>query len=206
MRIVAKDELARDDLFVGVWRQGIDAWQVGDKRLFVVYDTAVLAIDRNAGKVAYVLIGPRQFVKKRCLAAVLIAHERDADGFGRHQGLLTFDHLIFPGLRVAGVIHFYRLGVRLLCRLPFADIFHKNLIGFGYAQSQFVTADSDLNGVAHRSSLDQRYRGLRDQPHVQKMLAKRAAAADHFNGSGLTDVKLIECDSHSYWFSRESPF
>ena len=120
----------------------------------MAYDTAVLAIDRNAGKVAYVLIGPRQFVKKRCLAAVLIAHERDADGFGRHQGLLTFDHLIFPGLRVAGVIHFYRLGVCLLCRLPFADIFHKNLIGFGYAQSQFVTADSDLNGVAHRSSLD----------------------------------------------------
>ena len=172
----------------------------------MAHDTAVLAIDRNAGKVAHVLIGSRQFVKKRCLAAVLIADERDPNGLVRHQGLLTFDNLIFSGFCVAGVIHFYRLGVRLLCRLPFADIFHKNLIGFGYAQRQFVTADSNLNGVTHRCSLDQRYRGLRDQSHVQKMLAKRAAAADHFNGSGLTDVKLIECDSHSYWFSRESPF
>lgn len=161
-------------------------------------NSSVFSVNRNAGKITDVLVRTGQFVKKRCLAAVLIANERDSNGLGRHQRLLTLDHLIFTGFCVAGVIHFYRLGVRLFCRLPFADILHKNLIGFGDSQSKFITADSDLNGISHRCSLDQSYRGLRDQPHVQKMLAKRAAAADHFYGSGLTDVKLIECDSHSY--------
>lgn len=196
--VFAKDKLARDDFFVGVRRKRVDAGQIGYERFFMADNSSVFSVNRNAGKIADVLVRPGQFVKKRCLAAVLIANERDPNGLGRHQRLLTLDHLIFTGFCVAGVIHFYRLGVRLFCRLPFADILHKNLIGFGYAQSKFITADSDLNGISHRCSLDQGYRGLRDQPHVQKMLAKRASATDHFYGSGLADVKLIECDSHSY--------
>ena len=75
-RLFVKHKAAGDDLLTGVGRHGIDAGQVGDERVFVSLDDAVLAVDRHAGKVADVLIGARQLIEQRCFAAVLISDQR----------------------------------------------------------------------------------------------------------------------------------
>ena len=85
--IFVKDELTANDLFARVRRQGVNTGQVGNARLGVVTDSAVLAVDRHAGKVADMLVGARQLVKQRGLATVLVAGEgkmqRRALGHGR---------------------------------------------------------------------------------------------------------------------------
>ena len=73
--MLIQDKLAAHDLFARVRRQRIDAGQVGNACLGMVTDSAVLAVDRHAGKVTDVLVGACQLVEQRGLTAVLVAGE-----------------------------------------------------------------------------------------------------------------------------------
>ena len=59
------------------------------------FDDAVLAVDGDAGEVAHMLVGARQLVEKRRLAAVLLSckgeSQRGAFGQGRLVGLVVVD-------------------------------------------------------------------------------------------------------------------
>ena len=85
--MLIQDKLAAHDLLARVRRQGVNTGQVGNARLGVVTDSAVLAVDRHAGKITDMLVGARQLVKQRGLTAVLVAGEgkmkRRALGHGR---------------------------------------------------------------------------------------------------------------------------
>ena len=83
-----QDKLAAYDLFARVRRQGVNAWQVGNARLGVVTDGAILAVDRHAGKVTDMLIGARQLVEQRGLTAVLVAGEGKMQGRALGHGRL----------------------------------------------------------------------------------------------------------------------
>ena len=61
--VFVQDELAADDFFARVRRQRVNTGQVGNARLGVVTDSAVLAVDRHAGKVTDMLVGARQLVE-----------------------------------------------------------------------------------------------------------------------------------------------
>ena len=87
VRALVEDELTAHDFFACVRRQGVNAGQVGNARLGVVANGAVLAVDRHAGKVTDVLVGARKLVEQRGLAAVLVTGkgkmQRRALGHGR---------------------------------------------------------------------------------------------------------------------------
>ena len=70
--MLIQDKLAAHDLLARVRRQGVNAGQVGNARLGVVADGAVLAVDRYAGKVTDVLVGARKLIEQGGLAAVLV--------------------------------------------------------------------------------------------------------------------------------------
>ena len=80
------DELAAHDLLARVGRKRVDAGQVCDRSLRMAAHLAVLAVNGNAGEVAHVLVGARELVKERGLAAVLVAGQRKREGLacGHH--------------------------------------------------------------------------------------------------------------------------
>ena len=66
-------------------------------------DAAVLAVHRDAGEVAHVLVRPGQLVEQRGLAAVLVAHERERERRALGQGVLLGAVMELAALAEAGM-------------------------------------------------------------------------------------------------------
>ena len=150
--VLIKDELAADDLFARVRRQRIDAGKVGDARLRMVANGAVLAVNRYAGKVADVLVGARQLIEQRGLAAVLVAGEGEMQ-----RRALGHSRLGRAGrIRALAQCRVFRradCGVNARARIGVVDIHELNAGGIVLAQRQLVAAQSNLERVAHGSVL-----------------------------------------------------
>ena len=74
--MLVEHELAAHQLLARVRRERVDAGQVGDDGIGIVEYYAILAVHRDAGEVAHVLVRPRELVEEGRLAAVLVANER----------------------------------------------------------------------------------------------------------------------------------
>ena len=150
--VLIKDELAADNLFARVRRQRIDAGKVGDARLGMVANGAVLAVNRHTGKIADMLVGARQLVEQRSLAAVLVA------GKGKMQRrALGHSRLGRAGrIRALAQCRVFRradCGVNARAGIGVVDIHELNAGGIVLAQRQLVAAQSNLERVAHGSVL-----------------------------------------------------
>src|SRR5699024_3619864 len=77
VRLLADEIVPRDDLLKRVGRQLIYAGQVLDYDVGTALETAFLFFDRDAGPVAHALVGARQVVEHRRLAAVRVAGKRN---------------------------------------------------------------------------------------------------------------------------------
>ena len=77
VRLLADEIVPRDDLLKRVGRQRIYAGQVLDYDVGTALETAFLFFDRDAGPVAHALVGARQVVEHRRLAAVRVAGKRN---------------------------------------------------------------------------------------------------------------------------------
>ena len=183
-------EIARDELLARIRRHRIDARQVGDQRVLLPADLAVLAVDRHAGEIAHVLVGAGQLVKERRLTAVLVADERKAQQRAVRQRLA----------RALGVELSFFAETRVIRGLPLRplralvgnalDPRDRDLFRVGKTQRQLIAVDAQLHRVAHRRKLDHRRLRAGDDPHVQKMLPQGAFAAHGFDASGLTRAQL----------------
>ena len=71
--ILSEDELPADNLLTGVRRETVYAWQVCYLRVLISPYRTALAVNGHAGEVAHVLVGSRQLVEQRGLAAVLVS-------------------------------------------------------------------------------------------------------------------------------------
>ena len=102
--LVLQDEAPGDNLLAAVRGHGIDPWQVRDPRVGMALDRAVLAVHRDAGEVADMLVGSGQLVEERRLAAVLVADQ----GKGEHrpvgEALAVPRKMIAPVLTEARVL------------------------------------------------------------------------------------------------------
>ena len=138
---------------------------------------AVLAVHRNAGEIADMLIGAGQAVEHRRFAAVLVSGKRKGERRSLRQWVLPRLDVVFAALAKTGV---RRSADRLrLCFLR--CLIHErnlNVLRVCQPKRQLIPMDFQFHGISHRSQLDHRNLGSRDQAHIEKMLAQRALSAN----------------------------
>ena len=154
---------------------------------------AVLAVHRNAGKVAHMLVGAGQLVEQRGFAAVLIAGQGKGQRCTGGNGGAGFALVVAGGfvqLANAGVgYHLVALfagggAVRCVHAVNF------NFLRIGQAQGQLITAQLHFNGVPHGGRFAQRYLGAGGQPHIQQVVAQLALTAYHADDCILPNVQV----------------
>ena len=161
-------------------------------------DRTVLTVDRDAGEVAHMLVGPGELVEQRRLAAVLVAGERERDR--RAVGQRRLGRLVMEAcaaLAQAGVAERRRRAARLALLAGVAHVGHLDPGGVVQAQRQLVAMYAHFDRIAHRGVLDHGHVRLGDQAHIQKMLAQRSVAADALDRGGLADGQLFQCRQSS---------
>ena len=158
----------------------------------MAFDLAVLAVDGHAGEIADVLVGARELVKQRRLAAVLVADERKGQlrPFGKRLARpLWVEAAALAEARMLDGIRRRRLLRAVLRRI--VHFFHGDLRCVGKAQRQFIAVERKLDRVAHRRVLHDRDGHAGDQPHIEKMLAKRPFAADGLYNAAFADFQIL---------------
>ena len=194
MRVEQK--IAGDDLLTGIGGQAVDARQVGDGSLGMAADDAVLAVHRHTREVADVLVGSGQLVKKRRLAAVLVAGQREPErlAFGNFGPVLAV--MVAGGLAQLAHAGMGHRGVALLTAggaVRLVDVLHFDFRRVVQPQRQLIAAQLDLDGVTHRRDLAQGDLGAGGQAHVQQVVAQLALAADGTQYSILPDFQIRQC-------------
>ena len=159
-------------------------------------DRAVLAVYRDTGKVAHMLVGAGQLIEQRRFAAVLVA------GQGKTQRLSFGDLTARLAVVVAGgLTQFAHAGVghrRVPClaagsAVRFVDIVHFDLGGISQPQGQLVAAQLYFDGVTHGGNLAQGHLGARGQAHIQQVVAQLALAADGAQYRILPNFDFCQC-------------
>ena len=185
--------LAAHELLRAVRGERVDARQVRHVRVGVPLDGTALAVHRDAGEVAHVLVRARELVEERGLAAVLVAREREAKHFSlRHR------------MRVVARAHVHLVGQAVLAKARMPDALvspardagrhgarprrDANLARVRDAQRELVAVDAELHGVAHGRVLLERDLRAGDDAHVQEVLAERALPSHDGYGDGLADL------------------
>ncbi len=75
VRMAAQQEVAGDDLLVGVGGKRVDARQVNHRHISMAPELPILALNRHAGEVPHMLVRPGELVEQGGLPAVLIARQ-----------------------------------------------------------------------------------------------------------------------------------
>ena len=191
VRVVLEDEAAGDHLLARVRGERVDAREVGDRGLGMTLDLAVLAVHRDAREVAHVLVGAREGVEERGLAAVLVAGERQFERTplgdrraGRARRVLLADGGMLRGLQALAalreVVHVVHLRER-------------DVRGVVATQGELVAAQTDLQRVAHGGALHERDLHARREAHVEDVLAqRRLVAVNRRHDRVLADSQLVQ--------------
>ena len=75
IRLLIQDKIAGHDLLGRIGAQGIDTRQIDDAAALCAAHHALLAVDRHAGEIADMLVGPGELIEQRRFAAVLISDQ-----------------------------------------------------------------------------------------------------------------------------------
>ena len=189
--IFLQNEVAGNQLLTAVGRHGIDAREIRDERVRIAADDAGLAVDRDAGEVADVLIGAGELVEERRLAAVLVAYEREGEHRVVRERIAAALRVELALLAEAGVL------LAVLHRLPdvIGRLFFAGLdldpVRIRKTQREHIAVQAQLHRVSHRGELLHRDLRAGEHAHIQKMLAQRAFTADGGDDAGLADAKLL---------------
>ena len=87
--LILQNKAAGDNFLAGIGRHGVDAGQVGDERIVMTANRAVLPVHGHAGEIADVLIGAGELVEEGRLAAVLIAGKGKGERRSFGQGMFA---------------------------------------------------------------------------------------------------------------------
>ena len=150
--VLIQDKLAAYDLLARVRRQRVNAGQVGNACLGVVADGAIFAVDRHARKVTDMLVGARQLVEQRGLAAVLVAGEGEMQRRTLGHGRLGRAGRI-RALAQCRVLRRADCGVSARTRIGVVDTHELDASGIVLAQRQLVATQANLEWIAHRGVL-----------------------------------------------------
>ena len=178
-RVLVDHEVATHQLLARVGRERVDAGQVGYQRVVMPANHAVLAVHRHAREVSHMLVGARQLVEKRSLAAVLVSDQGEGERGAFRQRVRRFaahDVLAVIGTRQyhVGNLFFSKAGKTarvVVGRRPDLD-----LLGVCQAQREVEAVDAQLHGVAHRGVLHERHPRTGNDSHVEEVLAQGTLA------------------------------
>ena len=191
-RLFIQKELARDQLFAGVRGHGVNARQVSHQRVAVAVDDAVLAVNRHAREVAYVLVGAGELVKQGGLAAVLVAGKGEGQLLTCGQRRFVRLGVVLAAFAEAGMRCALAAGALRIVLLGEPNRGDGDAGGVGHAQRELVAVQAELHRVAHGRKLHQRNLRAGDDAHIQEVLAQRAFAAYGQNFGRLAGNKLIK--------------
>ena len=186
LRLFLQYEIAGDDLFWRVRRHRIDPRKIGDQRIRMALDDAVLTVHRDAREVADVLIGTGQLVEQGRLAAVLVSDQRKGQDcsvgkriFRRSvviSSLFSQSGMFFPGERTGMLVLVAALG----------DLFNFDHRCIRQTQSQLVAVDLQFQRIIQRSAFYKSDLRSGNDSHVQKVLTKSSLSPDFQDPGVLT--------------------
>ena len=90
-------------LLAAVRGHGIDTGKIRYQSVRMSLDNAVLAVDRDTGKVSHMLVGTGKLIEKSCLAAVLVTHEGKSKHSACRQRITASFWMEFSALTKTGV-------------------------------------------------------------------------------------------------------
>ena len=155
-------------------------------------DLAVLAVDRDAGEVAHMLVRARKLVEQRGLSAVLVARQRELQRIARGNGVLAGTRAIGL-LAQRGVRGGAAMGLLALLRVRIMDVLERDARGVRPTQGELVAAQTDLDGIAHGGVLHHGDLGTGGEAHVEDVLAQGLIVRiDRRHHGVLANGKLVE--------------
>ena len=136
------------------------------------------------------LIRTCQLVKKGCLSAVLISHQRIAQkSAGRKR--LSVPFRVIPSVltqtRMLLRVDFFNPGMRIF---SLGNIFDLDSIRVRKPEGQLIPVNLKLHGIAQRRELHHSDFGTGNDSHVQEMLAQSPVSTDFFDHSTLSDFQV----------------
>lgn len=139
------------------------------------------------------LVRARQLVKKRRLAAVLVARERERQQLVIRQRVLALAHMVAAALAETWMVRRLVRDVddRMLVRLPLRQLLDADLLRIVDAQRQLILVDAELDRVPHRGELHQRDLRPRYHAHVEEVLPQRPLPADRAHHRPLPGFQFI---------------
>ena len=184
---------AHVDFFRRIGRQRIGAGQVDDMEGVAVHLChALLGVYRHATVVAHMLMGTRDEIEERCLAAVGVSHERHIDVVALADGSV-FQLLVggsAGGVGVCACVGFY-FGLDIgLCLGDLSGGNHLNLVGLAMAQRNLISHNTVFHRVVERRIEQHLHFLALDKSHFYDAFAK-AAVSKHFDDNAfLTGFKF----------------
>ena len=183
----------------------------------MVADGAVFAVDRDAGEVAYMLVGAGELVEKGRLAAVLVTYEGKRElrvlGAGVALGVLAL--LRGAGLLtkagVAGARSIILAGRAGAGRRGAGQLFFGkhaaglDLRGFARTQGELISAQAHLKRVAHGRHFLQGNHNAWYQAHIKQVAAQFALSAHCRHTCALPRGKRVQCHDVLPFPSPNSP-
>ena len=206
MRLFLEDEIAADNLLCRISGEAVDAWEVDDvgRSPIValtgeegILDLSVLTVDGNAREISHVLVGARELVEERGLAAVLLPGKGEGERGAFGKRILRIVVVVFARLantRVRSLIK------ETLSPLPHNGESLPSLMGgagggsylyflcLRKAKCQHIALHEQLHRITHRCIFRQRHLGTRQNAHIQKMLAQTALASYFHHHGALANA------------------
>ena len=183
--VVLDYEVARDDLLTGVRGERIDAGKVRDRDLLMPPYPSILAVDRDAGEVAHMLVTAGKLVEQRRLAAVLVPDEGQRERRARLAARTLGKSALLSEVRMDGSVYPPSDHILVLVVMGFVYPFHLYVLGLAPAYGQAVAAHPDLYGVSKRCALEQGDLHSGSESHLQNMLSEGDVPGLHTRYHGI---------------------
>ena len=191
---------AHVELLGRIARKGVSAGQV-DQLEVVAKEAGVgfTGVDGDTGVVAHMAMSARGIVEERCLAAIGVADEGDADGAVAAEGLvLQVVSLMVGGADVGAA----GIGCLLDGRVGRDDLDERSLV---VAQADLIAHKTILDGVLQRSVEEHLDALAPDEPHLDDALAETAVAVHLDDDALFACLQFGEFHSvRSYSFKRQN--
>ena len=156
--------------------------------------SAVFSVHCNSGEIANVLICTCELVKQCRLSAVLISGKSKCNLLAFRQFFFVMMiALVFLKFTLSGVGNIFIVQTLTFLHLLF---FVMNVLDFYFScfiqtECQLITTQFNLDRVAHRSYLLERYLRAGCQSHIQQVISERTVAANGLDVCTLLRLQSI---------------
>ena len=151
---------------------------------------AGLPVNGNPGEVSHVLVGSRQLVKERGLAAVLVSHQSIGQYSSIRQRIFTFLIVVLTCLTKSRMLRGIDMFYSFVLVGAGGYEFNFDLSCILKSQCQFIAVYLKLHGISEGREFDNCHLCSRNDSHIQKMLSQSPFSSDGPDDSTLSDFQF----------------